>query len=223
MTHIVRSLACALAFTTSLSAAMVAGRVDFLTKRGQHPIAEETLVWLEPAVGTRAVRMAPGSFQMVTRGKMLIPHVLAVPVGSTVTFPNDDPISHNLFSLTSANSFDLGLYRRGSGKSQTFDTPGAVSVYCNVHPSMSAVIQVMDTPYYAFATPAGVFSIDEVPAGRYRLIAWNEQSGQVETPVEVTANGSVRGETSVTLDSRNYRLTQHLNKLGKPYKPPRDY
>ncbi|HKB79877.1 MAG TPA: hypothetical protein VKH35_09200 [Thermoanaerobaculia bacterium] len=212
-----------MAFTTTLSAATVAGRVDFLTKRGQHPIAAETLVWLEPAGSTRVSRIVPGSFEMVTRNKMLIPHVMAIPAGSTVTFPNDDPISHNLFSLSSGNDFDLGLYRRGKGKSRTFDSPGTVVVYCNVHPSMSAVIQVMDTPYYAFAASSGVFSIPEVPAGHYRLIAWNEQSGQIETPIDVTASGTVRGESSVLLDSRNYRLTQHLNKLGKPYQPPRDY
>jgi len=93
---------------------------------------------------------------MVTRGKMLLPHVMAVPLGSTVEFPNDDPISHNLFSLTTNNSFDLGLYRKGAGKSQKFDTPGIVNVYCNVHPAMSAVIHVMATPFYAFADGARV-------------------------------------------------------------------
>src|SRR5207302_9730738 len=107
-----------------------------------NPIASETIVRLEP-VCTRAPKTAPVKFQMVTRGKMVIPHVLAIPVGSTVDFPNDDPISHNLFSLSSNNAFDLGLYRRGAGKSQRFDTPGLVNVYCNVHPNMSAVILVM--------------------------------------------------------------------------------
>jgi len=224
MKSILCSLACALALASSLPAGNVGGKVSFVTKRGQNPIASETIVRLEP-VGTRAPKTAPGKFQMVTRGKMVIPHVLAIPVGSTVDFPNDDPISHNLFSLSSNNAFDLGLYRRGAGKSQRFDTPGLVNVYCNVHPNMSAVILVMDTPYYAFADQGGNYSLSGVPAGRYRLIAWNEQGGEIGSPIEVTAAGTVTGNVALMLDSRNYRLTQHMNKLGKPYEAPslKDY
>ncbi|HEX9161184.1 MAG TPA: hypothetical protein VF980_05695 [Thermoanaerobaculia bacterium] len=155
---------------------------------------------------------------MTTRNKTLIPHVLAVPVGSTVTFPNQDPISHNLFSLSSANAFDLGLYRKGAGKSEKFNTPGIVNVYCNVHPNMSAVIHVMATPYYTFADQEGHYTFD-VPPGRYRLIAWNEQGGEVESDLDVAAGG-VSGPVALTLDSRNFRLSQHMDKVGKPYKAP---
>jgi hypothetical protein len=90
---------------------------------------------------------------------------------------------------------------------------------------MSAVIQVMATPYYAFTDPTGNYAVANVPAGRYRLIAWNEQGGQIESPVEVTAAGTVSGNVALMLDSRNYRLTQHMNKVGKPYEPPslKDY
>ncbi len=216
-------LACAFASAPILSAATVSGKVSFLTKRGQHPVVAETLGWREPADG-RPPKTAATTAEMLTRGKMLSPHVLAIPVGSTVTFPNDDPISHNLFSLSPHNAFDLGLYRRGSGKSHKFETPGMVNVYCNVHPNMSAVIWVMDTPYYAFADPTGAYSISDVPAGRYRLVAWNEQSGEVESPVEV-AKGVATGQTALLLDSRSYRYVQHLDKAGKPYRPPslRDY
>ena len=216
--------ACALTLASPLSAAMVAGKVSFVTKRGQNPIMAETLIRLEP-VGVRAPRVAPARFQMVTRGKMVVPHVLAIPAGSTVDFPNDDPISHNLFSLSSNNAFDLGLYRKGAGKSQKFDTPGLVNVYCNVHPNMSAVIMVMNTPYYAFSDSGGNYSLTNVPAGRYRLIAWNEQGGETESPIEVTAAGTVSGTVALMIDSRNYRIAQHMNKLGRPYEAPslKDY
>lgn len=218
--------ACAAALATSLFAgtAPVAGKVNFVTKRGQNPIISETLIWLEP-IGVKTPKMVPARFQMVTRGKMVLPHVLAIPAGSTVDFPNDDPISHNLFSLSSNNPFDLGLYRKGAGKSQRFDNPGLVNVYCNVHPNMSAVIQVMSTPYYAFADQTGSYALANVPPGRYRLIAWNEQGGQIESPIDVTTAGTVSGSVALTLDSRAYRLTQHLNKVGKPYEPPsvKDY
>ena len=212
------------ALASGASAATVSGKVNFVSKRGQNPVVGETLIWLDPS-GGKIVKKSPATFQMMTRGKMLIPHVLAIPVGSTVEFPNDDPISHNLFSLSSSNSFDLGIYRRGAGKSHKFDTPGLVNVYCNVHPNMSAVIYVMATPYYVFSDAAGNYALTDVPPGKYTLTAWNEQGGQTDTPVEVSATGSVSGNLSVTLDSRNYRATQHTNKLGKPYQAPslRDY
>lgn len=205
-----------------LAAATVSGKISFVTKRGQYPVANETLVWLEPA-GGKNMRRTPQTYQMMTRGKALIPHIVAVPIGSTVQFPNDDPISHNLFSLSSNNGFDLGLYRRGAGKAHKFDTPGVVNVYCNVHPSMSAVIHVMATPYYTFADAAGNYAVGDVPPGKYRLVAWNEQGGQTNSSIEVSASGAVSGTLAVTLDSRNYRLTSHTDKSGKPYQAPKEY
>lgn len=206
-----------------LSAAVVAGKVAFVTKRGQSPKVNETLVWLEPVSGKTAKRPA-GKFQMTTRSKTVLPHVIAVPEGSTIDFPNEDPISHNLFSLSSGNAFDLGLYRKGAGKSKKFDKPGVVNVYCNVHPNMSAVIHVMPTAYYAFADANGNYSI-EAPAGKYRLVAWNEQGGMTESTVDVDGSGKVTGNVALTIDSRSYRLVQHTNKVGKPYAPPssKDY
>src|SRR5688500_1708791 len=99
--------------SSEVNAASVNGRVAFVTKRGQRPTINETLVWLEPAAGAKAPKKAPEAARMVTRSKTLLPHVLAIPAGSTVQFPNDDPISHNLFSLSQGNMFDMGLYRKG--------------------------------------------------------------------------------------------------------------
>ena len=203
-----------------LDAAVVNGKVMFLTKRGQKPVVNETLVWLD-ALG-RAPKRPGAAFTMTTRGKTLLPHVLAVPAGSTVTFPNDDPITHNLFSLTAGNTFDLGLYRKGTGKSHKFEAPGAVNVYCNVHPNMSAVVHVMSTPYYGFADTNGNYSFD-VPPGRYRITAWNEQGGAQTSDIEVKADGTVAGATLLTIDGRNFRLSQHKNKFGQAYRPPKDY
>jgi plastocyanin len=203
------------------SAASINGRVSFVTKRGQRPNINETLIWLEPATATKGTKKAAPDFQMVTRSKTLLPHVLAVPAGSTVQFPNDDPISHNLFSLSQRNSFDLGLYRKGPGKSQTFENPGVVNVYCNVHPNMSAVIHVMPTPYYAFADQGGNFALNDVAPGRYRLVAWNEQGGMASSDVEVTAAGQIAGKVALTIDGRNFRgAQQHTNKFGKTYQTP---
>lgn len=210
---------CALV-CSSLDAATVTGKVAFLTRRGQKPAVNETVVWLDPAA--KSPKKAAATFSMATRGKTFLPHVLAVPAGSTVSFPNEDPITHNLFSLTPGNTFDLGLYRKGAGKTHKFDAPGVVNVYCNIHPNMSAVVHVMTTPYYGFADANGNYSFD-VPAGKYRLNAWNEQGGSAAADVEVLADGKVSGNTLLTIDGRNLRATQHTNKFGKAYKEPKDY
>jgi plastocyanin len=217
------AITAALLLGGALQAAPVAGRVAFVTKRGQRPNLQETLVSMEP-VGAKVPKRAPAAFQMATRGKMLLPHIMAIPAGSTITFPNQDPISHNLFSLSSGNQFDLGLYRAGAGKTQKFEAPGVVNVYCNVHPNMSAVVHVMTTPYYTLADATGSFLLD-VPPGRYKLVAWNEIGGSTETMVDVAANGKVTGTTALTIDSRNHRNDSHLNKEGKPYRAPltKDY
>src|SRR5688572_4930511 len=183
---------CIALFSTELSAAVVTGKVMFLTKRGQRPVVNETLVWLE-ATG-RAPKRPASAFTMTTRSKTFLPHILAVPAGSTINFPNEDPIAHNLFSLTPGNAFDLGLYRRGVGKNHKFETPGAVNVYCNVHPNMSAVVHVMSTPWYGFADANGNYSFD-VPPGKYRVTAWNEQGGSATSEIQVADNGKVAGAT----------------------------
>lgn len=205
---------------SELAAATVTGKVTFLTRRGQRPVPAETLVWADP-VG-RVPRRTASTFTMTTRNKTFLPHVMAVPVGSSVSFPNEDPISHNLFSLTPGKTFDLGLYRRGPGKSQKFDTPGVVNVYCNVHPNMSAVIHVMNTPHFGFADATGAYTLD-LPPGKYRLTAWNEQGGSSSTDIEVEQDGTVTGATALTLDGRSYRQVQHSNKHGQPYRAPREY
>ncbi|HUP61842.1 MAG TPA: hypothetical protein VNA69_15655 [Thermoanaerobaculia bacterium] len=211
---------CSILLCGDLGAAVVTGKVMFLTKRGQRPVVNETLVWLD-AAGKSPKRPA-AAFTLTTRSKAFLPHVVAVPAGSTINFPNEDPIAHNLFSLTPGNTFDLGLYRRGGGKAHKFEKPGVINIYCNVHPNMSAVVHVMSTPWYGFADANGNYSFD-VPPGRYRVTAWNEQGGSAATEIEVKNDGKVAGATLLTIDGRTFRLVQHTNKFGKTYKAPKDY
>lgn len=223
MKRLLLPVACAFLLVPAFAtAATVTGTVAFAAKRGQNPAPAETLVWLEPQSGKAPTRRPPATFQMLTKGKSITPHVLAVPLGSVVEFPNDDPISHNLFSLSSSNGFDLGLYRKGAGKAHKFESPGVVNVYCNVHPNMSAVIHVMPTPFYAFADPRGAFRLSDVPAGRYRVVAWHEL-GTAESVIELSPSASTN--VSLTIDSRNFRAQAHTNKDGKAYQAPatRDY
>lgn len=195
-------------------AATVAGTVTFVSRRGQAPSPAETLVWLDSTTPSKPRKSE--SVEMITKSKTIIPHVVAVPVGSTVQFPNQDPILHNIFSVSASNAFDVGLYGKGAGKSTKLEKAGIVNVYCNVHPNMSAVVHVMQTPWYTFAESSGGFRIDGVPPGKYRLNAWNERGGTTVELIEVTEE-AVRGKTTLALDSRQYRARQHLNKMGQPY------
>jgi len=201
-------------------AADVAGTISFMARRGQKPNLAETVVWLEPVDAKKPPKLPIATEQMMTRGKAIVPHVLAVTSGSTVEFPNEDPIAHNLFSLSPGNAFDLGFYRKGPGKGQKFDKPGTVSIYCNVHPNMSAVVYVVSSPYISNVTEQGTFMFKNVPRGKYRLVAANEIGGSAQSDLEVPATGSVAGSTSLMLDARSYRSRAHMNKLGKPYNAP---
>ena len=116
------------------------------------------------------------------------PHVSAVPVGTSVSFPNLDDIMHNVFSISRGNRFDLGLYKSGAKKDYVFETPGLVRIYCNIHPHMSAFVRVLENPYFAWTQPDGNFRIPDVPPGNYTLKVWHEQ-GETSQPVVVSEGG----------------------------------
>lgn len=115
------------------------------------------------------------------------PHVLPVVTGTSVDFPNDDPIYHNVFSLSRVRDFDLGRYPRGQSKSVTFSRPGVVQVFCHIHADMSGYILVLDNAFYVIPDSTGRFALEGVPPGEYRLIAWHERIRPLVTPIRVTA------------------------------------
>lgn len=125
------------------------------------------------------------------RGLRFIPHVLPVQVGTTVEFANSDPLAHNVFSISSAKRFNLGLYGRGAVRRVRFDRPGVVQVLCNVHQEMSAYIVVIPNPFFARTGRDGRFRIEGVPAGQHRLRCWHEELGERTHAVRVPANGTM--------------------------------
>jgi plastocyanin len=136
------------------------------------------VIWLKRASG-ETPRPAPAHGKVITQqGKTFVPRVLVVPVGSKVTFRNDDPIFHNIFSLSKPNEFDTGLYKQGASYTQTFRHPGAVQLLCNIHASMLGFVVVVDTPYYAQSDGTGAFTIKGVPAGEYELEVWHEAAAK---------------------------------------------
>ncbi len=134
---------------------------------------------------------APNTAVMDQRGLRFIPHVLPIVVGTTVAFPNSDPLAHNVFSISPAKRFNLGLYGPGTVRSIRFDEPGVVELLCNVHQEMSAYIVVLKNPYFARPQSDGSFRIAGVPPGRHRVRWWHERLGEATREVEVTAAGVV--------------------------------
>jgi len=174
-----------------------------------------TVIWLKRADG-RTPRPAPARGKVITqRNKTFLPHVLAVPVGTTVDFRNEDDIFHNVFSLSRPNDFDTGLYRQGASYTQTFRKAGMVQILCNIHASMLGYVYVVDSPYYAQAEANGAFKIKNVPPGEYDLETWNEASlHPTKQRLTVGADG-VRGLV-VKVSGDRAAPTTLPDKSGKP-------
>ena len=151
------------------------------------------VIWLKRANG-ETPRPAPAHGKVVSqRGKMIVPHVLVVPVGSRVSFRNDDPIFHNIFSLSKPNEFDTGLYKQGATYTETFRHLGAVQLLCNIHASMFGFVVVVDTPYYAESEASGAFNIKGVPPGEYELQVWHEAAAKPTVEHLTVGAGGVHG------------------------------
>ncbi len=133
--------------------------------------ATDVIVWAEPVGGGAPLRKPEKMPTIIQRNKTFVPRVLVVQTGTTVGFPNLDPLYHNVFSYSRAKRFDLGRYERGKSKTVTFDEPGVIDVFCEIHENMHAFVLVVDTPWFTRAGPDGAFVL-EVPAGAYRVFAW---------------------------------------------------
>jgi plastocyanin len=189
----------------------------------KHQNFSGVVVWLEPM--GRAAAGASGNKAnqpsvMAQKMKTFSPHVLAIPAGSAVEFPNFDPIFHNAFSSYSGQVFDVGLYPPGRSRTVAFKREGVVRVFCNIHSSMSAVIVVLKTPYYAVSDASGGFTIKDVPPGEYRLHVYHERAlpqtlQSMECVLKVTAEGLPVPQ--LVISETGYVLTPHPNKYGREY------
>jgi len=182
------------------------------------------VLWLKPLAAGSAVPWAPqprGSYTLLQKNKMFTPHLLVIPVGGIVQFPNQDPFFHNVFSLFDGKRFDLGLYEAGKTKDVTFTREGVSYIFCNIHSEMSAVVIALFTPFYSVADRNGVFRIAHVPPGDYEIHVWVE--GQPQAVLERWVR-----RVSITAASRNLgaiafepspAIVKHSNKFGQPYAP----
>jgi plastocyanin len=141
----------------------------------------------------------PARAAMEQTDERFIPHVLPVLRGTTVDFPNADDVFHNVFSLSSAKTFDLGRFPKGSTKAELFDRSGVVQVFCHIHSDMSAVVLVLDNPYFTVPAASGRYSIEGVPPGDYTVVGWHERIRPVLRTVHVTAGQTARVDFNIPL------------------------
>jgi plastocyanin len=195
-----------------ITSKLTAQRMRFRLYPGFKPIAPPTpeekredewqniVIYLKSSPSLMAATGSSQKLQMVQLGETFIPHVLPIVRGSTVEFPNRDPIFHNVFSLSGTKSFDLGRYPKGDSRSVTFNHAGIVPVFCHLHSDMSAIIMVLENPYFVVPGPDGHYRIENIPPGNYTLVAWHERSEQVEQQVDVIAGQAIELDITVPIE-----------------------
>lgn len=166
------------------------------------------VVYLKPVDASAVSRLAAsGQSRTIPpalrqRDERFSPHVLPIIAGTTVEFPNDDDVFHNVFSLSSARTFDLGRYARGSSRSVLFPNDGVVQVFCHIHADMSAFVLVLDNPHFVIPDAEGRFVLDGVPPGSYQLVAWHERIKPMFLPVRVDAGRATPVRFRIPLPAR---------------------
>jgi len=163
-------------------------------------IKNVVLYLASPAIDTAGQRAPTEPFSMEQRNESFLPHILPIVRGSTVVFPNSDPIYHNVFSLSKTASFDLGRYPSGASRSVRFDEPGVVKVFCHIHSDMSAVILVLDNPYFTTPDAEGSFQFPQLPSGTYTITAWHERARPIRREVVIRAGEAAAMDFAIPLE-----------------------
>ncbi len=203
----------------------VSGRVKLTAGEGKAPASQlrNVVVWLKPSGGQFTPKLEPRQpLRLTQRNKRFEPHLLVVPVGAVVEFPNRDPFFHNVFSLFEGKRFDLGLYEAGTTRNVSFDRPGISYIFCNIHAEMSAVVIALDTPYYGMSDKKGEIVIPDVPAGDYTLKVWAETDlpqnlDALTRQVKISSDSSSLGTLQI---GTGLVPSAHKNKFGMDYEPP---
>jgi plastocyanin len=223
-----RSLICFNLMTAAaIDAATIAGTIELRDSREASVSKRKDfsgVVISAERVDAPSAVPPPGHAVMLQKNKMFTPHILAVTTGTAVDFPNADPIFHNAFSSYDGQIFDVGLYPPGSSKSVRFSRPGVVRVFCNIHPSMSAIILVLNTPWFTQTDKDGSFRMG-APPGEYELSIFHERATE-QTLAGLARRIVVTDQPvripPITVSEAGWLLAAHKNKYGKDYTPPPD-
>ncbi len=175
------------AVPAALAGSSVSGRVEVHAKGGASAADNSgVVVYLKEVNGNKGFSAGKNGPSMASENMKFAPEILPVLVGTSVVFPNKDDTVHNAFSISPAKKFDLGRYGYGEQNSVRFDTPGAVNVYCKIHPKMSGYILVLANPYFTVTDEGGNYSIKDVPPGNYTVVSWFPYGESQEKKVDLT-------------------------------------
>ncbi len=182
-----------LASASGSSAGAYAGSLRNLPGSHAQPrgAVTDVVIYVVNAPEGWGAELRPAPARLAQRDQSFIPRSAAVAVGGSVEFPNEDPIFHNVFSVSATRRFDLGKYPRGRSKSVTFEKTGLVKVYCDIHSSMEAFVLVVPNPCFTRPGEDGSFALPDLPPGSYVLKLWHPDFEDQERRVEVPASGDV--------------------------------
>ncbi len=203
--------------TASVSVYQRGEVVDLGKDAVQDPIAYErsrVVVYLEGPVPADTNQHTPPVKQIEQLNRRFVPDMVVVPAGSTVSFPNMDPIFHNIYSLSKPKSFDLGSYDKGQTRKVTFPKAGIVEIYCHLHPNMQATVVVTPNRWYAQPDSDGHYRIPDVPPGQYTVVAWHKTAGFFRKSVAVKSDGNAAADFFIPLDVDSNQAAQEAHQPG---------
>ncbi len=181
------------------------------------PLAYErsrVVIYLEGPVPADKNPDAVATLQIEQLDRRFSPDMVVVPVGSTVTFPNMDPIFHNIYSLSKPKSFDLGSYDKGDTRKVAFPKPGIVEIYCHLHPNMAATVVVTPNRWYTRPDRNGQYRISDVPPGQYTLVAWHKSAGFFRKSVVIEDGRDVTADFFIPLDIDSKQEAEKAHELS---------
>ena len=183
-----------------------------------NPIAFErsrVVIYLEGSEPASAEATGRPPLQIQQIDRRFSPDLVVTPVGSTVSFPNMDPIFHNIYSLSKPKTFDLGSYDKGETRRVVFPKPGVVEIYCHLHPNMAATVVVTPNSWYACPDAGGQYRIPSVPPGQYTLVAWHKSAGFFRKPIVVESGHGAAVDFLIPLDVQTKQDAQAKRDFGQ--------
>ena len=176
----------------------------------QDPIAYElsrVVIYIENSDVADASSEPTTSVQVAQVDRRFSPDLVVVPAGSTISFPNMDPIFHNVFSLSKAKSFDLGSYDKGDTRKVTFPHAGIVDVYCHLHPNMQATVVVTPNRWFVQPGANGEYTLPDLPPGKYTVVAWHRSAGFFRKTIEIAAGQKAVADFLIPLEEERERAS----------------
>ena len=205
-----------IARSASASSNIVSGKISVSDRKGKDVTVRSNVVVFIDGLNLQQLELVDKTPYLIShKNRQFSPRVLPILKGQVLDFYNDDSIFHNVFSLSKANTFDLGIYPEGTSKLVTFNRSGLVKIYCNIHPNMISNILVLNNSLFTRTNNAGEFEIKNVPDGDITIRIWHENGD--EASKKITVSGGKRFEESFQIVETKF-FRPHKNKFGKTYK-----